>query len=324
MIWKRMVWTVLLILLGSGSALAVPETVSVRVTDVTPTSFAVVWMTDVAAEPAVQIYQEASGANEITGSLRLTPMPDAAPAVAAAARQKGIMKVRVSGLAPQTTCYVRTVTADPANPQSVGYSAPQAVTTAALVEPFTRQGDGTLTPAANDLLAFPVYIRPGDQGELPGRGDLLLIETSGSYWPLSAFAGEGVAAPEGLLDLNNLFDFDGKSLDLSGGEKATLRIYRGGTLSTLLHYRSFPTDSGAGAVGEAVRGFFADVNIDGRVDETDFEQFKAQYRQGAGDAAFNPDFNFIAVQEGSVETDDRIDARDFARFAPEFGRTNVE
>lgn len=42
--------TVICIALLPLSALAVPEMVAVRVTDVTPTSFSLVWMTDVAAE----------------------------------------------------------------------------------------------------------------------------------------------------------------------------------------------------------------------------------------------------------------------------------
>lgn len=320
MIGKRMVCTILWIMVGSGSALAVPETASVRVTDVTPTSFSVVWLTDIAAEPTVQVFQEANGANEITGTLRQTPMPDAAPAVVAAARQKGIMKVRVTGLSSATTFYVRTVTVDPANPQSIGYSAPLSVTTAAQVEPFVRRDDGTLMPVANDLMEFPVYVRPGDPDDSMGLGDLLLLETPGSAWPLTAFAGEGIAAPAGILDLNNFFDLEGRSLDLSGGEKATLRIYRNGTSSTLFHYRKFHDDSATGSIAASVQGFFADFNLDNRVDEADFELFKLQYRQEADDEAFNPDYNLFAVENGKTVTGDKVDAQDFARFAPEFGR----
>lgn len=309
-------------LLWAESALAVPETASVRITDVTPTSFAVVWLTDVAAEPAVQLFRNADGSGEITGTLRQTAFPEVAPAVRAAARGRGIMKVRVTGIAPQSTVYVRTVTADPANPQSVSYSALQKVVTATRVEPF-RQTGGALEPSANDLLAFPVYIRPGDPSASPGLGDLLLLESPGAASPLSAFVGEGLATPEGLVDLNNLFGPVGTSLDLGGGETATLRHYRGGTLATLLHYRLFPADTGTGAVNGAVRGFFADLNLDGKVDEADFELFRPLYRQRAEDSAFNPDYNVFPVSEGATVDADRIDAQDFARFAGQFGRTDV-
>lgn len=312
------------VLLLCSTALAVPETVSVRITDVTPSSFAVVWLTDVAAEPTVQVFTDSAGNNEITGAVRITAMPDAAAEVAAAARAKGIMKVRVSGLAAGAQYYVRTVTVDPANPSSVGYSAPQAVTLASVVAPYRTDQVGSLRPCANDLASFPVYIRPADTSELPGLGDLLLLETAGSSSPVSAFVGQGIAAPEGLLDLNNLFDLDGLGLHLGGDEKATLRIYRGGTLTTLLHYRNIPAGSDLVNVTEPVRGFFADINLDGRVDAADFALFKEQYRQGANGGVFNPDYNFIPIREGEIVGEDVIDARDFARFATQYGREDVE
>ena len=311
-------------LLAAGSALAVPETVSVRVADVTTTSFAVVWLTDVATAPGVQVFRDAAGIDPITEALVIAAMPDASPSVAAAARQKGIMKVRVFGLDAATSYYVRTVTADPVNPASVGYSSLQEVTTAAAILPYRQTEDGSLSPMANDLLTFRVYIRPADPAEFPGLGDLLLLEAEGGQYPLSTFAGEGIVAPEGILDLNNLFGVEGKSLDLLGGEKATLRIYRGGTLSTLLHYRRFPVDGGETTIADPVQGFFADVNLDGKVDGEDFELFKTQYRQGADDPAFNPDSNFFPVETGKTVAGDRIDVQDFARFAPEYGRTDVQ
>ncbi len=83
------------------------------------------------------------------------------------------------------------------------------------------------------------------------------------------------------MDLNNLFGTDGVSLDIQGDENATIRIYRGGTFSTLLHYRKFAVDTGEGGVSEPVRGFFADFNLDGAVDEADFEMFKSVYKSSA-------------------------------------------
>lgn len=321
---RRTALTLIGVLLLSSTALAVPETVSVRITDVTPSSFAVVWLTDVAAEPTVQVYTDSTASDEITEAVRITAMPEASADVAVAARAKGIMKVRVSGLDAGTTYYVRTVTVDPADESSVGYSAPQAATTASTVAPYRTGPDNVLTPSANDLASFPVYIRPADTSELPGLGDLLLLETDGSSCPVSAFVGQGISAPEGLLDLNNLFDLDGSALHLLEDEKATLRIYRGGTLTTLLHYRTIPAGSGLVDVTEPVRGFFADVNLDGKVDEADFALFKEQYRQGADHAAFNPDYNFITAQPDGIVAEDVIDARDFGRFATQYGRVDVE
>jgi hypothetical protein len=315
---RKLLFALLVVFGAVGNTLAVPETVSERVADVTTSSFALVWMTDVAATPAVEVYRDAAMADRLTDGVTVIPMPDIPLEVATAARGRGIMKVRVAGLLPNTRYYARSVTADPTDPASIGYSGLQEVTTAAAVVPYRAASDGSLQGFANDLLAMRVYIRPSDNEAVPGEGDLLVLETSVAAFPLSAFVGAGTAAPEGVLDLNNLFGQDLTSLSVLGGEKALLRVYRGGTLSTLLHYRKFPARGNSVGVAEPVQGFFADVNLDGRVDEEDFAEFRKQYRTVPDDTAYNPDYNFVADPTG------RIDAQDFARFANEYGRTDMQ
>jgi hypothetical protein len=307
----------LTLLAWTGSALAVPETVSLRITDVTTSSFAVVWMTDVAATPDLEVYSDSSMVNRLTDTVVLSPMPDTTLDVAAAARTKGIMKMRVAGLTPGTAYFVRAVTKDPADPLSVGYSGLQQVSTAVQVLPYRLAEDGALRPIGNDLVSFKVYIRPHDLGATPGRGDLILLETPAAPNPVSAFVGVGASAPEGVVDLNNLFGTDKASLALLGGEKTVLSIYRGGTLSTLTHFRKLPANSQVVSLGVPVQGFFADINLDGKVDDQDFDAFRKLFRTAADDASFNPDFKFIGDPASSV------DAQDFARFAREFGRVGV-
>lgn len=313
--------TLLMALVGvlwAGSAMAVPETVSLRVTDVTTSSCAIAWMTDVAAVPDAEVYTDSSLSNRLTGSIRIVPMADASPEVAAAARSKGIMKVRIEGLSPATRYFIRTVTRDPANTENAAFSAAQEVMTASRVAPFRPAGDGALAGFSNDLLTMKVYIRPGDKASVPGLGDLLLLETAGSPYPLSAFVGVGVAAPEGILDLNNLFGTDMVSRYIAGGEKSLLSIYRGGALSVLIHYRRLPFNSNILVPTEPVKGFFADINLDGKIDELDFAEFRKQYATGADDKAYNPDYDIDGSGDG------KVDAQDFARFAAEYGRTGIQ
>lgn len=305
-------------LLRVGSVEAVPETVGARITDVTPASFSIVWMTDVPANPTVEVFADASMAVPIIEGIEIMPMAGAAPDVALAAREKGIMKVQVTGLLAGTTYYVRAVTIDPVDPQSISYSSPLEAGTALEVKPYVRKEGGVLQGFSNDLLTFKVYIGPRDTRARPGLGDLLVLAVEGSPYPMSAFVGEGIEDPEGVLDLNNLFAPEMMSMDTIGGEKTILRVYRGGTLSTLLHYRRLPSDANTVNASEPVRGFFADINLDANIDETDFNEFKEQYRSVADDDNFNPDYDFIQDEGG------RIDAKDFARFAPQYGRKGVK
>ena len=315
---KRAVLTLVLGIAWHGMAWAVPELTGVRVCDVTPGSFAVVWQTDLAAEPELELYEDAAMSQRITEGVQVTAMPDLPAAVADAAKKKGIMKVRVSGLAANRTVYLRAVTRDPANSASVGYSPVQSATTTKEVRPYRVAADGSLPPLSNSMLAVRIYIRPNDLSEVPGLGDLVVLESPATAWPVSAFVGAGAVSPEGVLDLNNLFGKDLYSLEVKGGEKAQLRIYRGNTLATLYHYRRFPSNGDGVSVGMPVKGFFADINLDGSVDEQDLAEFRAYYRTGPQDTAYNPDFNFVEDPDG------KVDVQDFVRFAREFGRTNVE
>ncbi len=307
-----------LLLAATRISWAVPDTVRIQVTDVTTSSFSLVWMTNVAATPAVEIYSDPSLTNRIDDKVVITPMPDAMTEVSESARSKGIMKVRVAGLSPNTSYYARSVTADPLDPLSVGFSPVQQVQTEVASVPFTTASDGSLQAFGNDLVSFKVHIQPNDQSLKPGRGDLLLLETPDSPYPVSSFVGSGTVSSEGIVDLNNLYGSNRQSRYVQGGEKAVLRVYRGGTLSMLLHYRWLPVNSQSVAVKEPLRGFFADYNLDGKVDSSDFEEFRSHFRTAPNDAAYNPDFNVIDDPEG------KVDARDFARFAHEYGRVGVK
>ena len=71
-------------------------------------------------------------------------------------------------------------------------------------------------------------------------------------------------------------------------------------------------------VVEPAKGFFADINLDGKIDDADFTEFKKQYRTLPDDVSYNPDFNFVEDTEG------KVDAREFSKFSKEYGRTDVK
>jgi len=312
----------LVAILWTGTALAVPETVSVKVTDVSTSSFSIIWMTNVAAEPSVEIYRDGQMIDRITDELSIVSMPDTPDNVAEAARNKGIMKVRVSGLSPDSHYFARTVTRDPNDPFNPGYSPLQEIYTAKAVQPYKQADDGTLAGIANDLITMNIYTPPNDTSL--GTGDLLVLELPTiTTYPLTAFVGTEAISSEGIIDLNNLFGPDMTTLQTQGKEKALITVYRGDTLiteqrqslATLTHYRKLPDSSNLLQAQEPVKGFFADINLDGKVDDADFQEFRKQYRSEPDDSIYNPDYNFFPI-----DVLHKIGAQDFAAFAKEYGK----
>ena len=305
-------------LLSSSGAFAVPETSSVRVTDVTTGSFSIVWMTDPGADPGAEAYSDSAMLQKVTESIVFTPQPAGSSKAAQAAQAKGIMKVRVSGVQPATTYFVRTVTKDHTQPDSIAYSPLQEVRTASDVALYSMVSS-TVAGFANDLAAFTVYTRPTETTVDPGLGDLVILEEQGAPYPISAFVGDGALSPEGILDLNNLFGTDGASLAVTGSDRITLRIYRAGNLATLTHYRKAAQNTNQVSINGLLKGILAaDINLDGNVDDQDFLLFKAQYRTLPNDAIYNPDYNFVEDAEA------KVDVREFGKFSKEYGRTNVQ
>lgn len=304
-------------LMFAANAFAVPGTTSVRIADVTTSSFSVVWMTDVVAEPTVEVYSDSAMATQITQTVTITPMPAGSQNVLLTAKNKGVIKVRVSGLNPATKYYVRTVTKESANLANISYSPLYEAVTASKVMPYYHSNN-TPQGFSNDLVSFKVYMRPSETNAGLRVGDLIVLEDENSAYPISAFVGDWINSPEGILDLNNIFGMDALSRNLTGGEKIILRIYRGGVLSTLIHYRRIPQNGNMVYVVEPLKGFFADINLDGNVNDLDFSEFKKQYRTIPDDVSYNPDFNFVEDSTGGV------DIREFSKFSREYGRTDVK
>lgn len=295
-------------------SLAAPDTLAVAITDATPNSLCLVWMSDMPANPAVQVFTDSAMTIDITSQVRIVSMPCAAN-IAAAALQKNIFKVRIEGLQPQTDYYVRAMSIDKTDSTSFSVSTLQKVTTAKEAASYTHDSNGNPVVISNDLSTFPVYIQPNSTDAQPGLGDIVILQVPDAGYPISAFVGDGITAPEGVLDLNNLFGPDGVALLLANREKAIITVYRGGTLSSLVHYRWIPAPSGLTEAQEPVKGFFADINLDGSVDMTDFQEFKQYYGTKNTDDTYNPDFDFLNAGV--------VDARDFSKFSGQYGRTNV-
>jgi len=188
---------------------SVPEislrTSRLRVTDVTPRSFSLVWVANQAATCFANVYTDPEG-NSLIKDLTITDQSANHPP----AGENGVMKVSISGLAPDTTYYFRIVTV-----------SSQGV----LVEPASGELPSVRTEVIsklvnNDLLAHRIL---QSDGTTPAVGALLLAEVQGGSYPITGWVDDEIPAPWAYVDLNNIYSQEDRmNLELVGGEDITL------------------------------------------------------------------------------------------------------
>ena len=212
---------------GKASA-DVPEVSHVMITDVTTRSFSVIWASSEASNADLEIYEDPDGMVPVTGIV-ITPHPveSGNAAIATLAEDRGVMKVRATGLSANTTYYFQTKTSSKTTPDVTYYPASSpfmSVTTEALTARTYESGADTL-PFSNDVIIEPCYL---DDGVTPAEGTILLATLENAEFPLTAFVGDGLAAPYALIDLNNAFSREThENMDCSQGENLTLLNFRG-------------------------------------------------------------------------------------------------
>jgi len=307
---KRLYFITILLLLPLLPAQAqVSVTEQPVVCDVTPRSFCVAWVTGGPAEPDLFVYSE--GGQEITDSVVRSPFAGMEGDILTAyARDAGVMRVRVSGLDPDTGYLVRTVsTADSetlVTPDLPGLAVRTAVSSEVNTADFAV--------LSNDITGFAV-LKPGMV--YAARGSLVFAHVSGAAWPVSAYVGNGSNFGDSeigltVIDLNNFYDMDGKSLDLVGARVLRLSVWRGFGVQgdRLYHCRSLPEDSGEASFTRPVRGFRTDFNCDGSVDLIDASFFVRGWGQDINGGRYNTDHD--------LDSSGMIDAVDNEQFRQDF------
>jgi hypothetical protein len=255
------------------------------VTDVTDRSLAVVWTSSERADPIIAVYSDAAATQPVTNAV-VTAFPvytgnpvltgadreSSRQQIAADARNRGVMKVIVSGLAPSSLYYLKLsvdsrisqqATTCPNDGPALCPGVPvMAVTTEATATRGFDPGGGT-TLFDNDQLL--VSVTDGVSG------DLLIVGVEGARYPVSVFIGDGVPAPAALIDLNNLYNASTESgFHVSGsaplaigdaGEVLVARHYRG-TQGSVITYKGLPVAQGSGAVLDSSDVSLGDCNRD--------------------------------------------------------------
>jgi hypothetical protein len=194
---------------GSKSAISL-KSFRCRITDVIPGAFSLVWLANREASCFANIYSDADGKDVIT-NLSIADESALHPP----AGQNGVMKVRVSGLTPGTTYYFRRVTISEEGVLVEPESAPLPSVTTELTSVIVE----------NDVLRHRVWM---SDGSTPAEGALLLAEVEGASYPITGWVGDGITAPEVLLNLMNVYSVTAhENLHLFGGEPITLESIGG-------------------------------------------------------------------------------------------------
>ena len=213
--------------LDQGSKPEISLSISrLRVTDVTPRAFSLVWVSNQEASCFANVYTDAEGSNLIKD---VTIMDESAGHPPAG--QNGVMKVKVSGLNPDSLYYFQIVTVSGELVQVEPASGPL---------PSVRT-ELTSVVVNNDLLAHRILM---SDGLTPAEGALLLAEVQGGSYPITGWVGDGVSVPWAFVDLNNVYSkTERKNLELFGGEAITLESV-GGLLGFRRLYATVPGETG--------------------------------------------------------------------------------
>ena len=206
----------------------VPEVNHVMVTDVTTCSFSVIWSASEASTADLEVYEDKNGAVPIADAvIKPHPIECGNEQIRIMAEDQGVMKVRVTGLDPDTTYYFMTVTTSKSSTDTTynPNAAPFTPVTTESETVRTYESGGDVLPFSNDLIIEPCYL---DDGITFAEGTLLLATVAGGSHPITTFVGDGVELPYAIIDLNNVFSRDAHhNLDLLQGLNLTLLNFRG-------------------------------------------------------------------------------------------------
>lgn len=288
-----------------------PEVREITVTDVTPSSFSVVWETNEPGTAGLRVFRNGCAVVEGNAEVVVHPLFGADASVKGAAEGRGVMKVMVKGLTPDTTyCFQAVTTSKSSNDTAVEPATPIQTKTQRMVV-RTKMSGSDIVPFSNDMLRFDAY-KPTPDAETAGI--LLEAAVDGAAAPVTSWVGAGVGAPSGLANLNNIFGAaTGISMDLAGGERLRLREWRGAGSCGIEHFRKVPVDSGMSLVKSPAPAFIKeDVDASDCVNILDILRVVGGFGQHRGDACFNADID--------LDVNDEVNILDILATVGKFGQ----
>lgn len=222
----------------SCAPLACALTISnVKVVNVTPSGFSVVWETSEPATPSITVYADAGGGTTLTGQVGIEAFPLntgklgtanayekrlSSAAIAEGTRALNLNCVRVTGCPTGSTCYFRVRSS-----LTGGGSA---------VFPQSGALPSVTLPRANSFVAQArQLIVDLPTGTTAGR--LVTLSTPDALAPLAAVSGDGVGPAQVYFNLSELFARDGSgNLTAPGDRTLSIEILGPGLRENLAAY----------------------------------------------------------------------------------------
>ena len=307
-----------LIFLGNPSTAVgdSPEISNFVVTDVTPVSFSVIWTSNEPSTCGIMVFGDPAG-TQLLEDVTIVPMPvgNGDLEIVQKAEDNGVMKIRVTGLIPDTRYYFQTVTTSKNTFETSDFPSlppyPEVITAYRCSRSIAVGPD--LVPFANDLITVECYYL---DGVIPAEGTILLAYVYGSDYPVSSFVGDGAPAPFAYVDINNAFSEDTfENMYLSGNESLILVQYMG-IQGLIVHNYGIPcNDLLAEFKPPLVKDdCIGDFRGDGSVDVEDLSLFASSF-------GLMHDFDLQYVPVWSdLDSDGDVDGMDLAILAADFER----
>jgi len=261
------------------------------ITDVTDRSFSLIWTTDAAGELLVEVYSDLA-ANQLLSNIYIDDYGVKVGgaifsneseilrkiSLVNAAQEKGIAKVVVSGLLPDTTYYVKygvkesqshDVTLCPGAGSTYCPDNPVDIISVSTESKVTRVS-GQDEVFMNDIL---LHLDPDSE-----QGEIVLVNVENANYPVSAIVGDAIAIPYAYVDLNNYYKVNtreslllrSKDVTIRGNPSNAINIVRYKGLAGVSNQLAvLDQASGTGGIANALNRNIGDCNADGHTDGYD-------------------------------------------------------
>ena len=333
-----------IILVHPGKAnSAGPVLSDVLVTDVTDRSFSLLWTSDQPGQKIVEVYNDSGGTLRVnnlgvsehsvhTGNPAYNGAnrQESINAIVQAAKAQGIYQASVTGLGPNSNYYIKFgIQSDATGEISLCPDAGPAICPDAHTGliPVVTQAQPNRTSAVPDVFLNDHILSLNLSAT---TGQLVVISTETSNYPVSAYIGDGVTEPYALIDTNNLFSMeDQQTLAVNGslvqaygnkGEAIIVRLYKG-LQGSDIDVMMIGARTGTGALQPPVDKEYGDCNGDDRINGYDDLLLSKVITEGmvASDypsVAFHPFLCNLYKESGlySVAGDVAIDVEDKTRL----------